>query len=389
MSQSTNKINSYISQESLALKYDSDYKEPINKEYLFLEDSIRKYDHDNLIFLDQDKSKDYDDIKNLLDKNYSVTPLEFQSKYGNEVLNLIKSMNKTIIPAELPKLQFGKQLSDIEFLELLKESISYACYNLSKDKIEKIKTQLLNKKKILENMFGKKQILKDLIENCLLTILISDKKFDQTDNFKILSKTRISTVTPLIKMNFNYNKKNKNIDKEELIETFCSNAYINNFYKSLDEFIPNFTNIVKDETCLKQYIKNHFEKYNIYFAQLPPNMLAITIHTGNVYLKSDYLEEYYNEEDEDSQIIIREKIILNLAHELMNALIKEVEPEMSKNFFLISIRKIKEVNNQIQFQNKFNSGFHPFDANESGNIFDYHFFNGYYHFFRKIKINGN
>ena len=375
MNQSKIEMTSEKETISLLEKFHSDDKDEI---YLSLEDSIKKYDHDNLLFLDKAQNKEYDKIKEKLNISYSITAKELQNKYSKEIIDAIKLINKTNIPAELPKLPFGKQLSDMEFLELLNKCISYACYHSNKEKLENIKRRLLSKTKILENIFNRKQILKDLLENCLLTILTTDNEADQDDNFNILSKARNSTITPFIKLSFNYNNKSNILDKRELIDIFCSNVYIQYYYKSLDEFIPDFKNIIKNEDCLKTYINNYFQKYDIYFCQLSYYILSITIHTGNVYLKSDYLEEYYNEEDEDSQVVIREKIILNLGHELMHALMREINPEMGDNFFIKSEKKKKENNNQISFKDKFVSNFHPLDANESGNVFDFNFFNGYY-----------
>ena len=331
MNQSKIEMTSEKETISLLEKFHSDDKDEI---YLSLEDSIKKYDHDNLLFLDKAQNKEYDKIKEKLNISYSITAKELQKKYSKEIIDAIKLINKTNIPAELPKLPFGKQLSDMEFLELLNKCISYACYHSNKEKLENIKRRLLSKTKILENIFNRKQILKDLLENCLLTILTTDNEADQDDNFNILSKARNSTITPFIKLSFNYNNKSNILDKRELIDIFCSNVYIQYYYKSLDEFIPDFKNIIKNEDCLKTYINNYFQKYDIYFCQLSYYILSITIHTGNVYLKSDYLEEYYNEEDEDSQVVIREKIILNLGHELMHALMREINPEMGDNFFI-------------------------------------------------------
>ena len=111
---------------------------------------------------------------------------------------------------------------------------------------------------------------------------------------------------------------------------------------------------------------------------MPNYMMANTIHTGNVYLKGDYLEEYFNNTDSDSQLIIREKLILNLAHELMHALCREISPEMRENFLNKSKKKTKLEKDEIKFRDKFVSNFHLEDSNESGNFFDFNFFDGMY-----------
>ena len=378
MNQSNIEMNSGNKKLPNLEKFERFYCSEKYEEYISFVDIIKKYDLDNLSFLSQSEEQEYDKIKNDLEHNFSITPIELQNYYSTQILEAIKSIQKSKIYAELPKLPFGKSLNDNEFLELLNKCVSYANYNLDQNILENIKNRLLKKMKILKSIFKKPQILKDLLENVLLIILTADNKANQDDNFEILSKSKISTLTPLIKLDFNLKNNNHKIDKKELIETFCSNIYIQNYYKALDQFIPNFKSIVKDEESLKIYIKNYFEKYNIYFCKLPQYMMALTLHTGNIYLKVDYLEEYFEENDEDSLVIIREKIILNLGHELMHGLMREINPEMTTNYFIKSKKKIKEENNQIKFKDKFISNFHLFDANESGNVFDHNFFDGYY-----------
>lgn len=364
---------------SFSQKFENNYIKEKDKEYFSLEDSINKYDHNNLFLLDQANDKEYGNMEDYLDLSYKITPPELQESYGQKVLEIIDSIKNSKIPIEIPKLPFGKHLSDDEFLELLAKCVSYTNYNLDKENLESIKNRLLINSKFLKNIFKKKQILKDLLENCLLTILTSNNQEDQDDNFNILTDANISTTTPLLKLDFNYNNTDNILDKKEIIDTFCSKIYLHNYYKSLDEFIPNFKNIVKNENSLKILIENYYKKYNIYFGKLPQYMMAKTIHTGNVYLKVDYLEEYFNKTDCDSQIIIREKIILNLAHELMHSLVRVINPKMAENFLIKSQKKTKVENDQLKFRDKFLvSNFHLFDSNESGNVFDFHFFNGYY-----------
>ena len=315
-------------------------------------------------------------INKLLEQSYEITPSELQQKYGNKIIDAIRLIKKSQTFEALPKLPFGKQLSDDEFLELLNKCVCYANYHLAKENLNNIREKLLASSNILFDMFETPRILKDLLENALLTILTSNNETDQADNFDILRSSYISTITPFAKLEFN--NKNNTLDKKELIETLCSKVHLKNYYESLDEFIPNFKNIVKSEEGLKVYINVYLQKYNIYFCKLPQNIMAITIHTGNIYLKADYLEEYFNKTDLNSQIIIREKIVLNLSHELMHGLIRIINPEMAENFFDKSEKKTKVKDNQIEFKDKFVSSFYSLNANESGNVFDHNFYEGYY-----------
>ena len=105
--------------------------------------------------------------------------------------------------------------------------------------------------------------------------------------------------------------------------------------------------------------------------------MALSIHTGNIYVKLNYLRNYYMNKSEESQIIIREKIILNIGHELMNLLLREIDQKMKSNFLIKS--KNKDNNkSELKFKNKFTNKFHIMNIDESGNYFDFNFFNQYY-----------
>lgn len=95
-------------------------------------------------------------------------------------------MKKSAKFAPLPVLPYGTKLSDLQFIKLFEECILFANYNLSKDDHEKIKKRLLESEYDLNSLFTSPQILKDLKENALLTILTSNNKDDQDDNFSIL-----------------------------------------------------------------------------------------------------------------------------------------------------------------------------------------------------------
>ena len=194
-------------------------------------------------------------------------------------------MNKTTKIVELPKLPYGNSLSDREFLDLVNQCIEYANFNLNKERIEYIKNRLTNEfSLVLSNLFKRAQYIKDLLENALLTILTSEKETEQEDNFQILKINNI-TKTPLVKMDFN-GKDSLKLDKNEFIETFTSYIYLKKFRIALKVFIPNLDKIIKSENDLIKFIRDYFNNKYIYFADLPQNVLALIIHTGNIYLKS-------------------------------------------------------------------------------------------------------
>lgn len=364
-----------------------------NKTYISLEESIQKYDSDNLSFLEKNsENQEYKKIIEYIGKTSNITPSEKQEYFSQLIIDAINTLEKSDVKVDLPQMPYGQHLSDKEFVELFKECVSYANFHLDCEKLKEIKKKLIaDNFNIVKKIFEQGQILKDLLQNAIISILTAESKQEQEDNFNIL-KTKNLTLTPFIKLDFNDNK----LDKAEFIDTFCSNVYIKHYKKVLKKFIPDFRKYVSSEDKLKEYIKKYFENHYIYFCELPQNILALTIHTGNMYLKASYLREFYNEIGKSPKIIIRQKIVLNVGHELTHTLLREINPKMANNFLIKSNNKDNEnkKDNCIIFKDKFVSNFHYLDSNESGNIFDHLFFNEYYFdelledeafFFLKIK----
>ena len=305
--------------------------------------------------------------------NTEKTQKEKREYYTNEVIGLINSLKKSDKYQELPQLPFGKQLSDTQFINLLKACISYANYKLESSNIDNIKMRLTNEYyPALKNLFQRGQIVKDIIENALITILTTDIQKEQEDNFNLL-KVEKSTATPIICMKFT-DKDEDNLDMKEFQDIFCSHVYLEYYKKALREFIQK----VPSKKKLKEYICNYFRKHYIYFCELPANILAFTFHSGNIYLKGTYLYDYYNYNSVENRLLTREKIILNIGHELMHVLMREINENMKNNFLIKSNSINKSKDNSIQFNDKFTSEVHLFDKDESGDIFDFKFFNKFY-----------
>ena len=375
-----NEKNKYkvITSSLLKAKYNEiKTKEIKNRKTISIEQCISNFEKETFELLDKNISLENDKIKRDIFESYTITPDSLQDKLSNELLNLIKKMNKTTKIVELPKLPYGNSLSDREFLDLVDQCIEYSNFHLNTERIEYIKNRLTNEfLQVLSDLFKGGQYIKDLLENALLAILTSENETEQEDNFQLLKINNI-TKTPLVKMDFN-GKDSLKLDKDEFIKTFSSYIYLKKFQKALKVFLPNLDKIIKSENDLKKYIIDYFNNKYIYFADLPQNVLALIIHTGNIYLKSSYLYEYYNEKDYDNQLIIREKIVLNLGHELMHHLIREISMEMKQNFLIKSNDKNNKTNTEIKFKDKFSNKYIELDCNESGNRFDHYFFNSYY-----------
>ena len=343
----------------------------INKK-ISLEDCINKFDDENMKLFVDDKS--YAKIKKDVTSNFKVTPKEKQDFYKMQVIQIIKSMNKSKIEAQLPKLPYGIQLNDDEFINLLNDCVSYANYKFTSKEINEMKTRLLNDyNRAIDNLFKRPQIVKDVIENAFLALLTSENKNERDDNYHLLNIDH-TTGTPIIKMKFNDDDKYE-LNIKEFKDVFTSVVYVENFKKTLENFIPKGKKITEDE--IKKYINEHFDKYYIYFCDLTKNVCAITIHTGNIYVRSEYLYQYYNEKNKDSQLVIREKIILDIGHELAHALLREICENMGANFLIKSAHNNNK-NKEIEFKDKFKNIKHALPLNESGNVMDYNFFNEYY-----------
>ena len=89
-----------------------------------------------------------------------------------------------------------------------------------------------------------------------------------------------------------------------------------------------------------------------------------------------YLREYFEQKKEEYTLIIREKIILVIFHELNHLLMREIDSS-KKNNFLIN-NKVKGKKRILKFKSISNDGIFSLPINESGNNFDYLLSDGYY-----------
>ena len=107
-------------------------------------------------------------------------------------------------------------------------------------------------------------------------------------------------------------------------------------------------------------------------------MNAITIHTGDIFINIKYLREYFeNINNNDNNLIIREKIIFVILHELNHGLIRTIDKEKYSNYLINSKRKNKN-NMKIRYKDLINGEFYQLPIDETENIFDYLLYAGYY-----------
>lgn len=343
--------------------------------------AIEYFDERNMDYLKANRI-DNTGIIDIIQNNAILTPDQYQKEYWDILLNIINSIKKTNNKVPYPSLPFGKSLEDKEFLDLFKRTIDYACYSLPKKDLKEIKETLKEICKNTNNIFTYPRPLKEIKENGLLTFIMS-QNYDEKEESISLIRVNNCSITPLIKLKFEKNNTNHDLDKDELKEILTSKVLLKFYRENLREFTPKFDEKIKDEESLKKCITSYINNYNIYFANLPTNIFGITIHTGNIYLKSKYIKEYFNiylsnNIDEDNLIIIREKIVLNIKHGINHSLLREIDTDMKENFFLKS-KNNNSKNALLIFKDKFlENKKHKYPSNESGNCFDFAFYKGYY-----------
>ena len=346
------------------------------------DEACELYDNNNVKYLNSNPENNSSAIKTIED-NILYTPDNLQNIYWFKMLQIIDSISKKNISCNYPKLSFGKALSDTEFLDLFKLTVDYASYSQSEYILNLKKKELKTITSNVENIFSFPKILKNVKENGFLHFVMAETKNEREESIELI-KVKNTTLTPLVNIPFNINGKNYDLNKEELKQILTSNVLVNFYKKNLRNFIPKFDEKIRNNAQLIQHIIFHLDNYNIYFCHLPQKIMAITIHTGDIYLKSDYIKEYYNNKNnkginkDDYSIIIREKIVLNIKHELNHILIREIDIIKKENFFLKSENSDKK-NKMLDFKDKFSdSKIHSFPNNESGDCFDFSFYKGYY-----------
>ena len=108
----------------------------------------------------------------------------------------------------------------------------------------------------------------------------------------------------------------------------------------MGKFIKNFG--VKDNE-LRSKIKNYIIDHEVYFCNLKEDLQGINIHTGDIFINLKYLNEFINEKNEDTKLIVAEKIIFVFLHELNHGLIRTIDIEMNKNYLMYFLNKNEDL----------------------------------------------
>ena len=325
-----------------------------------------------------DKNK----YEKIIEDNNTYTPETQQKKYWECLKKIFSSIKKSYKKYPAPALPFGKSLTDYDFLVLVEQAIKYACFSQTDNNINYMKNILANIDKYTKNIFTFPNIVKDLKKNGILSIIYADTLKEKSEGLSYI-KINKSTISPLINLEFTIHEKKSDINKEELFNIFTSDIILKFYKDNLSDFIPDFNKKIENDEEMKTHIKNYLENYNIYFCDLPNNIMGITLYSGNIYLKLKYIKEYFiniksDIIEEDNSLIIREKIVLNLKHELNHALVRLIDKEKKLNFFLKNENSKKEDNYLIFKDKTMKDITHKSILNESGNCFDYILYQGYY-----------
>ena len=112
---------------------------------------------------------------------------------------------------------------------------------MSSEYIENLKERLKKHKKEIEDLFHKNKLIKDILENALITILsnVEGKIEEQNNNFSLLSIDNIS-VCLLINIPFKYNDENIDLNKKDIINNSTSYISLLSYQDTMKKYIDNY-----------------------------------------------------------------------------------------------------------------------------------------------------
>ena len=293
-------------------------------------------------------------------------------KLGEQLYKLLISLKKRHNKFETPKFPFSQSLNDNEFIELVKQYINYCENNKTLDELTHIRNIFEKEETNIKELFTSPELIKDIMENSILSILVNPyDKMQLKNNISFLSLKNISFY-PLINIPFIYNNKNIDLNKEAIIADATSFVPLHFFHENMNYFINNYQLTINQ---LKNTIKNYINQHHFYFCSMKDDIQAFTIHTGDIFINLKYIKEYFDKNNEHLKFIIREKIILAIFHELNQGLIREIDINKKNNFFNNNSKRKRKL---LKFKNISNTGMHYLPNDESGNYFDFLFYNKYY-----------
>ena len=342
----------------------------VESEYSFLQ----KYHDMNIDYYKNNLSNEQKSkIDKIFNENVVTTEQAKAKKLGNELFSIINTLtkqdNKLNNKLTPPNLEFYKTLSDEEFINLVREAKNFALVDKTKSQLIEIENLFKNNEENIKSMFFKTKITKDIIQNAILSILISE--YDQNElekNISFLSVNEASNM-PLINIKFESGDLNKKILKE----IASSKIALYSYDKNMKIFFKNY-NLKKFQ--LKECIEQYINKHQIYFVSLNDDIQGLVIHTGDIFINLKYIKEYFEPKNKVNHSVIKAKIILVFLHELNHGLLRDINTDMKKNFF-ISSKRNKKIEN-LKFKGMIKGETYILSPEESGNNFDFILYGGYY-----------
>jgi hypothetical protein len=310
--------------------------------------------------------------------NIKKTQDNLKEQYGKKLFDLLTNIKKINQNKNLPNLKFNKILSDKEFLDLVKEGVEYAGFNWKIKEINKANKIFKRKKNEIYQIFSDNQILKDLKQNAIISYL-TNKDFDSnTLNIQLLSNKDCTSI-PLLELKFTENlyftlNELKNITNSDVVSEI--------YYKVMKEFLPNFDlNKIK----LKEELEKIIFSYNIYFTKLPIDVSGITIHTGNIYITSRFLNEYFIEDKYEHYLLLKQKIILVLLHEINHLLNRTLQVKKNNELNFLENSFLTKDDECLLFKSRFSLSTYSLPKNKTGNMFDFYLYHEFYMDFLSFK----
>ena len=216
--------------------------------------------------------EDNEKYRKIYERNISSTSKEKQEIYWNLFKSITSSTTKKKSECQFPKLPFGKELNDADFLKLLKETLDYASFTQEDSLLKYMNDIFKNIEKYTLNIFKYPKILKELKQDAILSFIIADTKRDKADSLDVL-KIKRCTFLPLLELDFIRDHINYVLNKNELKNIYTSKVIISFYKNNLEKFINDFSTKIKNDEALKEKINSYIDNYNIYFCKLPTHTM--------------------------------------------------------------------------------------------------------------------
>jgi hypothetical protein len=335
------------------------------------------------------KNKKYEnDCKKWKHLNSKETP------ENQKILSLLNSLeiNENANNEEIQKKDFtfifGEEIDQNKLLSFL-EKIIPSINESYPDNVKLALKNFFNNKTIIENikiMSNNNGIISTLKKDIFINLLLEKNKKNLSNVNSLILCNMISLV-PLQEISI---KDGENIiifDKNFLINA-VNTEVISNIYC---EVCAQYINAFDDKIDVKEQLKEHINGMNIFFGELPENVCALTLYTGDVIVNGKYLNLIYSEEKNNN--IIKKQgvcvVFLSILHEFNHIITRKIklltkditsvntfiESEDlasvdESNFENITLKEFKQVfnSNENKISKEFKAIIADYNANINSNV---------------------